>query len=215
MRLPVLLLAAYPLAAQTLVVDRAPTTRSLPQRIERPDGKVLSDFFRFGAADEVWVIDAIRVWAMPASGPACGTELGDSIEKLTLLGALDNPPVPGQPVCDCHALIALAEIPLAKGSSASGNPNVTLARKDKLWQIDVRNVRWSLPGGSDVLFTVRATARAQTTCRAHEQWSLAAASAPADYRLHLLNEKTVPIGPAEAVPQPRTVDIQVWAKRSP
>jgi hypothetical protein len=206
MRLPVLLLAACPLAAQTLVVDRPATTEARPQRIERADGKILSDFFRVGAAGEVWMIDAIRLWAIPG----CGKELGDSIEKITVLGALDNPPVPGQPVCDCHALVALAEIPLAAGSSVSGNPNVTLTHKNGLWQIDVRNVRWSVPGASDVLFTVRAAARAKQVC----QWSLAASPAGSDYRLHLLNEKTVPIGLADTAGQPRTVDVQVWATRA-
>jgi hypothetical protein len=214
MRLPVLLLAACPLASQTLVVDRPATAAARPQRVERPDGKILSDFFRIGAAGEVWMIDKIRVWAIPATGPACGAELGDSIEKITLLGALDNPPVPGQPVCDCHALVPLAEIPLAKGSSVSGNPNVTLTRRDGLWQIDVRQVRWSVPAAADVLFTVRATARTKGACRAAAQWSLAATPAVADYRLHLLDEKTVPIGPADAAPQPRTIDVQVWATRT-
>jgi hypothetical protein len=205
MRFPVLLLAVCPLAAQSLVVDRPATASALPQRIERPDGKILSDFFRIGAAGEVWMIDRIRVWGIAPSGAGCS----DSIEKLTLLGALDNPPVPGQPVCDCHALVALAEIPFP-----AGNPNATVTRKGGLWQIDVQSVRWSVPGASDVLFTVRATARARPGCRAAAQWSLAASPADPDYRLHLLNEKTVPIGPADAAAQPRTIDVQVWATRT-
>ncbi len=213
MRWPVFLLA-LPLAAQNPVVNRPLDAASRPQRIERADKGLLADAFRLGAADEVWMIDAIRVWAMPAKGPACGEDLGDSIEKITLLGALDNPPVPGQPVCDCHALIPLAEIPLRPGSSASGNPNVTVTKQGGAWQLDFRNVRWSLPGGADVLFTVRATPRASASCPAGAQWSLAASPASSDYRLHRLNAKGVPVGLAEPAKTPRAVNVQVWARRS-
>ena len=45
-------------------------------------------------------------------------------------------------------------------------------------------------------------------------WSLAAAPGSADYRLHLLNEKGVPIGLEPAPRHPRTIDIQVWARRT-
>jgi hypothetical protein len=207
MRLALILLAGT-LAAQTLVVDRPLTPAPAAQRIERPDGKFVSDFFRIGRQGEVWMIEAIRVWAIPAKGAACGKELGDSIEKITLLGALDNPPVAGQPVCDCHALIPLAAIPFAGGSSAPAAP------KGGAWQLDFRDVRWSVPGGSDVLFTLRATGRGSKACPAASRFSLAASPAASDYRLHLLDEKGVPIGPADAAPSPRAIDIQVWAKRT-
>src|SRR5438128_1251600 len=96
----VALAAVLPLGAQTLVVDRGLAGKPVAQRIERPGKGLFSDFFRVGATGEVWTIDSLRVWAIPAVGAACGQELGDSIEKITLLGALDNPPIPGQPVCD-------------------------------------------------------------------------------------------------------------------
>jgi hypothetical protein len=116
--LPPALFLVSALAAQTtLVVDRKPNVPASGQRIERPDGGFFGDSFRIGAKGEVWMIDAIRVWFLPPRGATCGEEIGDSIEEITFLGALDNPPVPGQPTCDCHALQALATVPLDRGSS--------------------------------------------------------------------------------------------------
>jgi hypothetical protein len=206
--------AAGGLAAQTLVVDRPLAEPLSRQAIERPGHGFTGDFFRIGASGEVWMIETIRLWAIPARGPACGRELGDSIEKITLLGALDNPPVPGQPVCDCHALIELATVPLQKGASASGNPSVRLSRSGGAWQLDFQNVRWSVPGGTDVLFTLRATPRVANACHADTEWSLAAAPAPEGYRLHLLDAKGVPVGLAEPAHQPRSLNVQVWARQT-
>jgi hypothetical protein len=206
---------ALPLAAQTLVVNRPPGDRPvLTQVVERGAEGAFADAFQIGAKGEVWMIDAVRVWAVPAASPACPRELGDQVEKITLFGALDNPPVPGQPVCDCHALVALATVPLAPGSSASGNANVQLTPEKGTWRLDFHEVRWSVPGGMDVLFSVRATARRRDSCRAAAGWSLAAAPGAVNYRLHLLNEKGVPIGLEPAPKRARTVDIQVWARRT-
>jgi hypothetical protein len=206
---------ALPLAAQTLVVDRPLGDRpAVPQVMERGAKGGYADAFQIGAKGEVWMIDAVRIWALPAASPACSRELGDQIEKVTLFGALDNPPVPGQPVCDCHALVALATVPLAPGRSASGDPNVQLTPEKGTWRMDFHDVRWSVPGGMDVLFSVRATARRQDACPAVAGWALAAAPGAAGYRLHLLNEKGVPIGVEPAPKRSRTVDIQVWARRT-
>jgi len=101
--IPLVLLAMGTLSAQSLVVDGRPGSPAKTQRIELAAGGFLGDFFRIGAQGEVWTIDSIRLWFAPAQGTACGSSPGDSIERLTLLGALDNPPVPGRPVCDCHA----------------------------------------------------------------------------------------------------------------
>jgi len=182
--------------------------------MERGAKGAYADAFQIGAKGEVWMIDAVRVWAIPAASPACPRELGDQVEKLTLFGALDNPPVPGVPVCDCHALVALATVPLSPGNSVSGNAKVRLTPEKGAWRLDFQDVRWSVPGGSDVLFSVRATARRRDACPAVAGWSLASTPAAATYRLHLLNEKGVPIGPEPAPKHPRTVNIQVWARRT-
>ena len=140
--------------------------------------------------------------------------LGSSEGGPNSVGAPGNPPVPGQPVCDCHALVALATVPLSAGNSASGNASVQVTPDKGAWRLDFHDVRWSVPGGMDVLFSVRATARRRDACPVVAGWSLAAAPGAADYRLHLLNEKGVPIGLEPAPKRPRTVDIQVWARRT-
>jgi hypothetical protein len=212
--LPTLFLS-LPLAAQTLVVDRPLDRPPVLQTVERGAKGGYADAFRIGAAGEVWMIDAVRIWAHPAASPACRRELGDEIEKITLFGALDNPPVPGVPVCDCHALVAVVEAPLVPGGHASTNPGVTLTQEEGLWRVDFRNVRWSVPGASDVLFSVRVAPRRKGSggCPAVAGWSLAAAPAP-DYRLHLLNEKGVPVGLEPQRQDARTIDIQVRATRT-
>jgi hypothetical protein len=104
---------------------------------------------------------------------------------------------------------------LAPGSSASANPNVSLTSEKGTWRLDFHEVRWSVPGGMDVLFSVRATPRHKDgACPALAGWSLAAAPAAADYRLHLLNDKGVPVGLEPAPKRSRAVDIQVWARRT-
>jgi hypothetical protein len=173
-----------------------------------------ADAFQIGAKGEVWMIDAVRVWAIPAASPGCSRDIGEQIKKITLFGALDNPPVPGQPVCDCHALVALATVPLSPAGSVSGNAKAKLTPEKGVWRLDFHDVRWSVPGGMDVLFSVRAAARRLDACPVSSAWSLAAAPAAADYRLHLLNEKGVPIGLEPETSRPRTIDIQVWAKRT-
>jgi hypothetical protein len=73
----------------------------------------LGDSFKLGNADENWMIDSVRVWALPDASPACSIgKPGDHIEKLTLYGALQNPPVPGQAECDCHALVPVVSTPM-------------------------------------------------------------------------------------------------------
>jgi hypothetical protein len=213
------LLLVSRLFPQTLVVDRPPGPAPQAQRIELPGKGFLGDRFRIGKTGEIWMIGEVTLWAYPATGGGCGTALGDSIEKLTLLGALDNPPVPGQPVCDCHALVALATLPLQPGSNASKNPNITLTREGLAWRIDFKEVRWSMPGGVDAVFSVRATARARNRCRADTAFSLSASPPSAGFggeshRLTRLDPKGVPLGFADLSPAAGSIDIRVWASPS-
>jgi hypothetical protein len=214
-RLIAALLLASPVASQVLVVDRgigggAPAA----QAVERGKG-FYGDAFRIGAAGEVWMIDTVRLWAVPGErAGTCPRELGDRIAKLTLLGALDNPPVPGQPVCDCHALVAISTAALATGGSRSLNSDVRLSLDKGAWRLDFQQVRWSVPGDMDVLFSVRATARKQDACRADEEWKLAAGPAAGGYRLHLLDKAGVPEGLADSQQPARAIHIQVWAHRT-
>jgi hypothetical protein len=203
-----------PAFTQQLVVDRGPGgTPPDAQPVERSAG-YFGDAFRIGAAGETWMIDSIRLWALPPDTVACPKELGDAIAKLTLMGALDNPPVPGQPVCDCHALVPIAAATLAGGSSRSLNSSAALTLEKGVWRIDFRDMRWSVPGDTDVLFSLRATSRKEGACRAAAEWKLAAGPASAEYRLHLLDKAGVPEGLAGPQTNPRAIHIQVWAHRT-
>jgi hypothetical protein len=203
-----------PLAAQILVVDRPILAQSaVGQPVERAAG-FYGDAFRVGAAGETWMIDTIRLWGIASGNAACPKELGDQIEKLTLLGALDNPAAPGQPVCDCHALVAIATAPLSRAGSSSSNPAASLTFENGTWRIDFRDVRWSVPGDADVLFSLRASARKPDRCQAAADWKLASGPAAEGYRLRALDKAGVPEGLADPRQPPRSLGIQVWAHRT-
>lgn len=203
-------------AAQVLVADRGlPPGKPASQPIELAGKGFLGDSFRVGNAGEVWMIDTIRLWATPKiEAASCSQNLGDHLEKIALLGALENQPVPGQPECDCHALVAVATANLQKGSSDSANRDVQIDRANGLWQIDFRNVRWSIPGGLEVLFSVRATDRPKAACKLAGDWSLAAAPGNGGDRLRRFKLSGVPEGFAEAAPETVRISVQVWAHRA-
>jgi hypothetical protein len=207
------ILVATPLAAQVLVVDRAPVPGAISSQPVERDGGFFGDAFRVGGSGETWMLDAIRLWTPAAPPDSCPAELGDRIAKLTLLGALDNPPVPGQPACDCHALVPIASARLAPGGSRPLDAGARVTPEGRLWRIDFDPVRWSVPGGADVLFSLRASPRKDDACRAAESWSLAAGPADIGYRLHRLDKSGVPQGLAEAATA-RAIHIQVWAHRT-
>ena len=181
------------LGAQSLVVDRAPgAAKSLPVPVELESKQFQGDSFRIGDKGETWMMDSIRVWSPMESDPSCA--------RLTLYGGLYNAPIPGVKECDCHAVIPIT-------TAASVKP------VGGRWQLDFRDVRWSVPGGLDVLFTVRTEPRSNRTCSAVKAWPLAAAPAPPDYRLRLFDKFFVPAGFAEPVTPPRQLHIQVWAHK--
>jgi len=100
-----------------------------------------------------------------------------------------------------------------KGGSRSVNRAVTVTPLAGLWQIDFRDVHWSVPGGVDVLFTVRAADRASQSCPAGKMWSLAASPAGPEYRLRLFDKDRVPAGFAEPASAAKQIRIQVWAHK--
>ena len=203
------------LAAQTLVVDRGvPSGEGVSQPIEREGKGFLGDSFRVGTAGEIWVIDALRVWAVANFSPDCPPKPGDQLDKIALFGALDNPPVPGQPQCACHGLVQVAAAQFEPGNSAPMNRDVQLTAAGGLWQIDFQNLRWSVPGGMDVLFSVRGFARPKAACGAGRAWSLSASAASSGYRLRGFDKGAVPEGFAESQDRPLSINVQVWAHRS-
>ncbi len=76
-----------------LLVDRAPQAPAAALKV--PAGFV-GDHLTLGATGEVWVIDAIRVWAGP----------GPRRSKVTLLGGIEAPPAkPGEPECELRVVL--------------------------------------------------------------------------------------------------------------
>ena len=183
------------------------------QAVERENRGFLGDSFHVGADGEIWVIDSIRVWVARNSAASCPAKLGDQISKITLYGALENPPVPGEPECNCHALVPVRSAPLEKGSDRSGAQSVKITPAGAFWQIDFEDVRWSLPGNVNVLFGLRATAGAKTGCTAAKEWSLSASPAEAGYRLRLFDKDLVPRGFAEPAAAPKWLNVQVRGHR--
>jgi hypothetical protein len=83
-----------------------------------------------------------------------------------------------------------------------------------LWQIDFQNVRWPVPGGMDVLFSVRGFARPKASCGVSRAWSLSASAASSGYRLRGFDKDAVPEGFAESTDRPLSINVQVWADRA-
>jgi len=204
------------LSAQTLVVDRGlPSVGGAPHAVERGAGKgFFGDSFQVGAKGEVWVLDTIRVWAAPGVAPACPKAAGELVEKMVLLGALDNPRVPGQPACACHALIRIAGAEFRPGASGATDPQVKVVPEGSLWRVDFGNLRWSVPGGVDILYAVRATDRsgAPAACAVEKSWSLSGSAAPPGWRLFTFDKDALEDG-FGAENQPRWFNLLVWAHR--
>lgn len=206
------------LGAQTLLVDRGrPAAGAAPLMVERGAGRgFLGDSFQVGAKGDVWVLDTVRVWAAAPAAASCPQTPGDLVEKIVLLGALDNPPVPGQPACACHALIKIAAAEFSPGAAAPADANEKLAVDGGLWRLDFGNLRWSVPGGMDILYAVRPTARAGAPagCDAARGWSVSASAASANWRLFTFDKDALEDGFSAPDP-PRWLNLQVWGHRSP
>jgi len=153
------------LSAQVMLVDRGlasgqgePATRhwaGLHAAWVNDRDSFVGDDFSVGGAGEVWVIDTVRVWSLADKAP------GPLFEKMTLYGGVAGEPVPKeQAECGCHGLTAL------KTAGASGSSDVSVSPVGELeyveegitfrvWQLEFRNLRWSVPGGAPIQFAVR------------------------------------------------------------
>lgn len=169
LKLFVFLLACFAseaeLSAQMLILDRGPSLESnlsvgLPKQAEG----FLADDFQAGTAKEDWVIDHIRLWAVPDPRATSAHGLGDLFKKISLYGGIaPDPPPPGQKAgaeCDCHNLPALKTAAVEPGSDATDNPDVVVSsgkhEGSAVWQIDFQDLKWSVPGGTSIQFGVLA-----------------------------------------------------------
>jgi hypothetical protein len=194
------------LYAQALVVDRglpAVFAAAPEQRVGWTEDhqSFLGDDFQIGNSGETWVIDTIRTWAVK---PA---ELADGFERITLYGGIAaDPPAPGQTECACHGPVALKTVTLQRGRPAPQSPDVRFTAVDRapdLWQIDFRNLRWSVPGGVAIEYGVKAAAR-------EAFWLYGASPAKEAHRLRVFNESGMLLSFLNA---PDRISLQVWAHR--
>jgi hypothetical protein len=96
-------------------------------------------------------------------------------------------------------------------SASPSGPDVRIVPENGLWRVEFKNLRWSMPGGMDVLFTVKPAARANAACAIERTWSLAT-SAPEDgHRLRTFDEHAVP---EDYLATPSPIALQVTAHRS-
>jgi hypothetical protein len=199
-------------SGQLLVVDRgAPAAGMI--RLERDAGAFAGDLFSLGKTGEFWIVDAITVWAAPPH-TACRASLGDRLLKVELLGGLFNEPPPGEPDCACHSLVPVASGTFAPGASTTGNRNIRWEPSVRgAWQVDFRNLHWSVPGGNRMLFSVRLERRTPSPCAGDSAWAFETASAPAGYRLRLFDEHGLNTGFDTAAAPPRQLRLQVRAHR--
>ena len=153
------------LPAQMLIVDRGPASgSSQPLGLTKETNAFLADDFVAGVAKEDWVIDHIRLWAVPDPKASSAQGLGDLFKKISLFGGIapDLPPA-GQAAaaeCDCHNLPALKTATVEPGSNSTDSHDVVISANkqegSELWQIDFNDMKWSVPGGTSIQFGILA-----------------------------------------------------------
>lgn len=227
--------AALPDAA--LLVDRglSPESSLRALRVGWTAADVyVADHFVLGQPGEMWVIDKVRVWAVPGLENGQPGALGDLFEKITLFGGLEseNPPTTASQaalVCACHGPIPIASTSVSPGSSASQDSHVLIqpirsaegasfnesGRSLSVWQMDFEDLRWNVPGGVNVQFGVHGAGRPGSNGK-HVWFNLASnVSGEHDFRLFETNGS--PVVPAEGtVSSDHSVgiNVQVWGHRT-
>lgn len=212
----VLLLASLacvsPVSAQMQIADRAPSSGE-KQYLSLPAGTpgFLADDFQVGAANEDWVIDHIRLWVTP-DPKATSAHAGVLFTKVTLFGGIaPELPTPGEVTCDCHNLPALRTASFQPGAATFNTPgdSLTLARQadgTDVRQIDLNNLKWSVPGATAIQFGLLATPRS-----GQEGATLYYLGSPSDGGRHLrIFSEAASIKGSLAQNDSGRADIQVW-----
>ena len=204
-------LLCHGLQAQLLVVNRGfdPTQAATkPIRLSKPG--FLGDHFRIGASGEVWFIDTIRTWTRTDESSG----LADVFESISLFGGIEASPPPAgqppQPDCDCHNLMTIKTGIVPAGNDQSTNGDVAWTRVSPgLFQIEFRNLHWSVPGGTDLQFGVKGTGRGR-----RQPWTDQVAATPEAHALKTFDDKGKLEGPY-AIDDPKIgLNVQVWGHKS-
>jgi len=153
------------LSAQMLIVDRGPTSTSNQSLgLTAKTDAFLADDFVIGVAKEDWVIEHIRLWAVPDPKANGAQGAGDLFKKISFFGGI-APDIlvagPNAPVeCDCHNLPALKTAAIEPGGNSTDSPDVAISSNKQegsdLWQVDFKEMKWSVPGGTSIQFGILA-----------------------------------------------------------
>lgn len=207
------------LPAQMLILDRGPSSGSNQLvGLTKESNAFLADDFQVGVAPEVWVIDHIRLWAVPDPKASSAHGPGDLFTKINLYGGIapDMPP-PDQKAtadCDCHNLPALKTAVLEPGSHSTDSPDVVVSSRSQhdgpgAWQLDFENLKWSVPGATSIQFGILAEARQGNDPAASYTWYYLASPGPGGDHLRVFSS----LGKLQSSYQNggnARVNIQVW-----
>jgi hypothetical protein len=181
------------LKAQALVFERVVSTS--PQYIRSKDDKsFLADDFRVGKKGEGWMIDRVRIWAARDG----------SYSAVTLFGGLLEPTLGKQAKsandCDCHGIIrSIKTVNIDRNALHDSKPS----------PIDFNDVRWSVPGGTDVQFGVKAMTGSGGSGQPKALLNAAVAGERDHLRVFDSEGKFQSL--FASAPAPQRIAIQVWA----
>jgi hypothetical protein len=200
------------------------------------DGILVTDHFMLGEPGELWVIDKVRIWAVPGLQFGTQNALGDFFERITLYGGLEseNPPATPQAAtaeCACHGPIPIAATPLRGGANVSQSPQVVLTpvtyaggasyqeegRSLSIWQIDFQDLRWNVPGGLSIQFGALGLGRPGTGQKGRHVWFNHASTTSGKHQFRLFETGGSPVVPPDGVlPADESVgiNVQVWGHLS-
>lgn len=192
--------AGAALAAQTLVADRrvpVPADAVWIAAVNEKD-QFFGDDFPLGREGETWLVERVRVWVRTP-----GAALGAALPKFELYaGIVDRSAAAGKEneQCACHALFPLKTIePLRGRYSPAEVTRAGMVDGQTVWQVDFSGLRWSVPGGGEVQFAVRAPGA-----------ELQAQAVQAAHSLRVFANGGVL---EKIVPDARRIDVQAWAQR--
>jgi len=195
-------------AQEMLIFDRAPSSSSNQLLGVKQAEAFLADDFEPGSVPEDWVIDHIRLWAVADPKASSPYGFGDLFKKISLFGGIapEVPPPVGD--CDCHNLPALKEAAIKAGGDATDNRDVEISASAAVegspsWQIDFKDLKWSVPGGTRIQFGVLAEPYAGYA------WYGLAAPAEAGEHLRVFSSA----GKFEKIfttSVPARINVQVW-----
>jgi hypothetical protein len=129
--------------------------------------------------------------------------------------------------CACHGPVVVAATEMSPGSYTPRSPRVVLTpvtyadgssyREDgrslELWQVDFRDLRWSVPGGMNVQFGVFGLSRTTSVGSSKSTWYSHASRTTGKHEFRLFRTGGKPFVPADGTHSRSDsigINVQVW-----